>query len=85
MNNPFEASEILRVVKDNRTQSMTINGAIGMQDAPAERPDNFTPCRFARPGNFTRQFIGIDHDGAAFLEHLRHGAFPCGDAPRESD
>ena len=64
---------------------MTIDRAIEIQDAPTECPDNLPPCRFAWLNNFTSQFIGIDHDGTAFLEHLCHGTFSSGDTPGESN
>lgn len=85
MDNPFKTLEFLFVVKDDRSQSVTINSTIRIQDIFAERPGDLPPGWFAWLDNLPRQFIGIDHDGSAFPEHLRHGAFSRGDASCESN
>ena len=81
----FELSQLRPIMKHNLPESLSVDGLITVQDGPPKSAHNVSPSRFALPDNLTRQFIGIDHDGAEFLEHLCHGAFSSGDASRESD
>lgn len=81
----FQLSTLCSVMKHDLPEDLPVDRAVGVQDGLSESTHDVPPCRFAWLDNLTRQFIGIDHDGAAFLEHLRHGAFPSGDASRESD
>ena len=51
----------------------------------SKRIHNGMPGWFPWFDNLSGQFIGIDHDGAASLEHLRNGALAGCDAACEAD
>jgi len=81
----FQLSKLCSVTKHDLSEDLPIDRSVRVQDGFSESAYDVPPCRFAWLDNLARQFIGIDHDGTAFLEHLRHGAFSSGDASSESD
>lgn len=85
MDDSLQPPEFLFVVKDDRTQSVTVDRVIGIQDVLTERPDYLAPGRFPGPDNLSCQLISIDHDGAASPEHFRDGAFPARHPPSQAN
>ena len=85
MDDSFEYAQLGSISKDDGTQGLAIDGAIGIEHSLSERVHDLSPCRFAGRYDVPRQLIGIDDDGAALLEHLGDGAFAGGNAACEAD
>jgi hypothetical protein len=64
---------------------LSVDRSVSVQDRRPKVTNDVSPGRFAWLDNLSCQSIGIDDNGSALLEHLRHGTFSAGDAPGESD
>lgn len=80
----FESSQLPAVAEDNRSEGLTVDRAVRIQDTFAEHAYDVAPGRFPGPDDVAGELIGIDDDGTATLEHLGDGAFPGGDAPGQA-
>ena len=85
MNYSFEHAQLGLISKDDCTQGLAIEGAVRIEDGLAEGFYDLAPGRLVRLHDLTGQFVGIDDDRPASLEHLGDGAFACGDAACEAD
>ena len=81
----FKPVQLGTVSENNGSQLTAIESAVGIQDSLTECFDDLSPSRFARYDDFMGQFVGIDDDRPALLEHLGDGAFAGGDTAGESD
>jgi hypothetical protein len=81
----FELPAFFRIAEDDASEGLAVERAVGIQDSLTECFDNLSPGRFAGFNDFMSQFVGIDDDRAALLEHRGDGAFAGGDASCESD
>jgi hypothetical protein len=81
----FKATPLGPVSENDGSQLTAIEGAIGIQYSLTECVDDFLPSRFAGFDDLMGQFVGIDDNGAALLEHLGHGAFTGRDTACEAN
>src|SRR5689334_10951161 len=75
MNDAFQFFQFPAVLKHDCSKRLPVDGPSRGQDAFPEGGDNLAPGRFSGPDDMTGQLIGVDHDSAAALEHLRDGGF----------
>jgi hypothetical protein len=75
VDNQFKPTTRLRVVEDHRSQGVTIDRTVGIQHIFSEHSDDLTPSGFAGLDDLSCQCIGVDHYGAALLEHFGDRAF----------
>ena len=80
MNDPFKRPPSSWIMEDDLSQGTTIDAAIGIQHASAEGLDDLPPSRLADLDDCPCQFIGIDQDSPAALEHPGDGTFPRRDS-----
>ena len=85
MDDAFKLTKLGPVSENDGSQRMAIEGAVWIEDGLAERFHDLAPGRFAWFDDVSGQFVGIDDDRAALLEHLGDGAFAGGDAACEAD
>lgn len=81
MDETFKHSSLHRTTEYDCPEGLSIDRAVGVQDGLAKLTHNAAPRRFAWEDDLSRQFIGIDDDGPALLEHLRDSTFPGGNTP----
>ena len=81
----FKPAQLGPVSENNGSQLTAIEGAVRVEDGLAERFHDLTPGRLVRLHNITGQFVGIDDDRAAMLEHLGDGALAGSDTACEAD
>lgn len=85
MDDGFQRQAFRWMAKDDGSEHVAIEAAVGIEDGLAERVDDGSPSRFAGLDDLPRQQVGIDYDRAALLEHLGDGAFAGRDAACEAD
>jgi hypothetical protein len=61
-------------MKDNRSECMSVDGPVRIQDYLAKTFYDLAPGTGPRPHYVPGELIGIDDDCAALLEHPRHRA-----------
>ena len=81
----FKPTPLGLVSENNGSQLPAIEGAVGIQYSLTECFYDLSPSRFAGFDDLMGQFVGIDHDRAALLEHLGNGAFSGRDAACEAN
>jgi hypothetical protein len=81
----FKPTPLGLVSENNGSQLPAIEGAVGIQYGLPECVDDLSPSLFAGLDDLMGQFVGIDHDRAALLEHLGNCAFPGRDAACEAN
>lgn len=81
----FKPTPLGLVSENNGSQLPAIEGAVGIQYSLTECFDDLSPSRFAGFDDVMGQFVGVDDDRAALLEHLGDGAFTGGDTSCEPD
>ncbi len=81
----FKPTPLGLVSENNGSQLPAIEGAVGIQYSLPECVDDLSPSLFAGFDDLMGQFVGIDHDRAALLEHLGNGAFSGRDAACEAN
>lgn len=79
----FQLAELGPVSEDDGSQRMAVEAAIRIEDDLAECLDDLPPGGLAWSDDLAGQFIGVDHDRAASLEHLGDRALAGGDPARE--
>ena len=85
MDDVFKLLQLGPVSENNGSQFTAIECVVRIDDGLAERFHDFSPGRLARLHDFTGQFVGINDDRAALLEHLGDGALAGSDAACEAD
>ena len=80
MDDAFESSQLPAVAENKRSEGLTIDRTVRIEDTFAEHAYDIAPGRLPRPDDVAGELIGIDDDGTATLEHLGDGAFPGGNA-----
>ena len=85
MDDVFKLSAFFRIAEDDASKGLSVERAVLIEYCLPEERNNFSPGRRAGFDGFMGQFVGIDDDRAAFLEHLGDGALAGSDAPCESD
>lgn len=85
MDDAFELPSFLRIVEDDASEGLTVERVVLVEDCLPKLFDDGSPGRFPWFDNLTGQFIGIDQDGAASLEHLRDGTLAGCDTACEAD
>ena len=85
MDDAFKPTPLGPVSENDGSQFTAIESVVRVEDGLAERFDDLSPGRLARLHNIAGQLVGINHDRAALLEHLRDGALAGSDASCESD
>lgn len=85
MNDVFKATAFAWPAEYNGAEYVAIEGAVGIQDGLTEFVDDFSPGRFAGFDDVMGQFVGVNDDRAAMLEHLGDGALAGGDTACEAD
>ena len=81
----LKAAQFGVVSEDNGAERSAVDGAIRVEGGFTESTHDLSPRCLAWFDDIPRKLIGIDDDGAALLEHFRHGAFASGDAACEAD
>ncbi len=81
----FKPTPLGLVSEYNGSQLPAIEGAVGIQYSLPECVDDLLPGGFAGLDDLMGQFVGIDHDRAALLQHLGNGAFSGRDAACEAN
>jgi len=85
MDDSLKLSKFRTIAKHDLPEGLSVDRPVSVQDGCSESTDDVSPRRFAWLDHFSCQFVGINDNGPALLEHLRYGAFPGGDTPGESD
>ncbi len=81
----FKPTPLGPVSENDGSQFTAIESLVRVEDGLAERFDDLSPGRLARLHNIAGQLVGINHDRAALLEHLGHGAFTGRDTACEAN
>jgi len=81
----FKPTPLGVVSENNGSQLPAVDGAVGIQYSLTEYVDDLSPGRFAGFDDLMGQFVGINDDRAALLEHLGDGAFAGCDTACEAD
>ena len=81
----FKPAPLGPVSENKGSQLTAIEGAVRIEDGLTERFHDLAPGRLTWFDDFTGQFVGIDNDRAALLEHFGDGALAGGDAACEAD
>ena len=81
----FKPTPLGLISENNSSQFPAIEGAVRIEDGPAEGFHNLSPSRFAWLHDIVGQLVGIDDDCAALLEHLGNGALAGRDAACEAN
>lgn len=81
----FKSAQLGPVSENNGSQLTAIEGAVRIEDGLTECFDDLPPGRFARLDDFMGQFVGVDDDRAAMLEHLGDRALAGGDTACEAN
>ncbi len=85
MDDMFELPAFFCVAEDDASESLSVERAVLIEDGLPEERDDLSPGRPTWFDGLMGQFVGIDHDRAALLEHLGNGAFSGRDAACEAD
>ena len=81
----FELPACFGIAEDDASESLSVERAVLIEHGLPKDSDNLSPSRLAWLDDFMGQFVGIDDDCAALLEHFGDGAFASGDAACEAD
>jgi hypothetical protein len=81
VDNRFEFLSTVAITEDDGAKFLPIESLVRLQDAGAERVDDFFPSNFAGFDNLAGQIIGVDHRRAESLENFCNGAFSGSDSP----
>ena len=85
MDDAFELPSFFLIAEDDASKGLSVERAVLIEDGFPKERDDLSPGRLARLGDFAGQFVGIDDDRAASLEHLGDGALAGSDAACEAD
>ena len=77
----FELPAFFGIAEDDASESLSVERAVLIEHGLPKESDNLSPSRLAWLDDFMGQFVGIDDDRAALLEHLGDGALAGGDTP----
>ena len=81
----FEFFSTVTVVEDDGSKFLPIECLVWLQDACAERVDDFLPGIFAWFDNLAGQLVGIDNRCSESRENFCDGAFSGSDSPCQTD
>ncbi len=81
----FKLAQLGPVSENNGSQLTAIEGAVRIEDGLTECFDDLQPGRLIRLHDFMGQFVGVDDDRAAMLEHLGDRALAGGDTACEAN
>ena len=81
----FELPAFYWIAEDDTSKGLPVKRAVLVEDCLSEEFDNLPPGRLAWLHGIAGQFVGIDDDRAALLEHLGDGALTGSDAACEAD
>ncbi len=81
----FELPAFYWIAEDDAPKGSPVKRAVLVKHCFSEEFDNLLPGRLAWLHDIAGQFVGIDDDRTALLEHLGGGAFAGGDTACEAD
>jgi hypothetical protein len=81
----FELPTFYWIAEDYTSKGLPVKRAVLVEHCFSEEFDDLPPSRFAWLHDIAGQFVGIDDDRTALLEHLGDGAFAGGDTACEAD
>jgi hypothetical protein len=81
----FELPAFYWIAEDDTSKGLPVKRAVLVEHSLPKESDNLSPSRLAWLHDMAGQFVGIDDDRAASLEHLRDGALAGGDAACEAN
>ena len=85
MDDAFELPAFRPIAEDDVPEGLSVEGSVWVEDCLPEQCDDLSPGRLAGFDDFMGQFVGIDDDRAALLEHLGDGTLAGGDAACEAN
>ena len=81
----FELSASLWIVKNNFPEFLTIDGPVGLQDRRTELFDDFIPGRVSWFNDLAGQIVGVNDGRAEAAQYRRNGAFSRCDTTGQTD
>ena len=81
----FELPAFYWIAEDDTSKGLPVKRAVLIEHCLSEEFDDLPPSRFTRLHDIASQFVGIDDDRAASLEHLGDSALAGGDAACEAN
>jgi hypothetical protein len=85
MDDAFELPAFRPIAEDNAPEGLSVERSVLVENCLSEQCDDLSPSWFAWFDDFMGQFVCIDDDRAALLEHPGDGALAGGDAACEAD
>jgi hypothetical protein len=85
MDDAFELPSFFLIAEDNASEGLSVERTVLAEYCLPEECNDLPPSRFARLHDIAGQFVGIDDDRAASLEHLGDSALAGGDAACEAN
>ena len=84
MDDMLQPAQLGCVSEHHRSQHLTIECTVWMEDGLAKHSDDLSPGWFPRLDDLAGQFVGIDDHRAVAFEHVGDGTFSACDSAGQS-